>query len=80
MPKRTHAALKQPTDLMIREAAVRLRRSYSWVYEKLTRLETSDCYRYKGVLFIRDRGFRKLTALSIEAPKRGRPRKVLSHS
>lgn len=71
----THDAVRQPGDMMITEAAARLNRGYTWVYERLPRIHT-QVYRYKGVIFIRQAGFCQLQEFNARAPRRGRPRKV----
>jgi hypothetical protein len=67
--------VRKPSDLMLAEIARRLKRSYSWVYQHLEKLDLDQCYRYKGALFVRESGFRALEKMSASGPKRGRPRK-----
>lgn len=64
-----------PSDVKIEEAGRRLNRSYTWIYERLERIEDYT-YRYKGVIFIREEGLRLLQDMNALAPKRGRPRKT----
>jgi len=64
---------------MIQEAARRLNRSYTWVYERLVDTPVEKhTYRYKGVIFIRAVGLQLLQDMNAHAPKRGRPRKAPS--
>jgi hypothetical protein len=58
---------------MIKEAALRLGRSYSWVYDFLKRVGNAGCYRDDGVIYINRRGFKLLEGFHRRAPRRGRP-------
>lgn len=79
MTKRSvNKAVAKPGDLTISKAAKLLKRSYSWVYTHLKDLGRDQTVRYKGVIFIRAKGFEKLAAKSALSPKRGRPRMIPS--
>lgn len=66
--------VRDSADMKIGEVARRLNRGYTWVYDRLEKI-AEYTYRYKGVIFIRERGLKLLQDMNATAPKRGRPRK-----
>lgn len=63
-------------DMTIAATADLLRRSYTWVYSRAKSMPSRKVYTHRGTIYIRRSGVDQLAAMSVRAPKTGRPRKT----